>query len=255
MADEVIRLLQITDMHLQDNPETEMRGVSPEKRFKQVISQISSEPADCLLLTGDLTHHASSAYQRLSDELQKLPFPSFWIPGNHDLSGEMFKFSKYGYGRKVIEQRNWRILMLDSTAEPDGMGGGSLSEPELEFLKAELEAAEDDVHLLIVLHHHPISVQSAWQDSIMLGNADQFWSILDSSDQVRGVIFGHVHQEWALTRGAVKLFSAPASAPQFKVGTDKPEKEDHAALAGPAYGAYNLFPDGNVQAQIKRLKA
>lgn len=253
---EPIRLLQVTDMHLQASPEIEMRGVNPEQRFEQVMQAVATEPADLLLLTGDLTHHAASAYQRIVKQLQRLSFPSVWIPGNHDLPGSMYAFADQGYGRKVVELGNWRIVLLDSTAAPDGRGGGSLSEPELAFLQTELEqAAETDLHLLLVLHHHPLSVNSAWQDQIMLGNADQFWSIVERSAQVRGVICGHLHQHWQLQRGGVTLFSCPATAAQFKACTAMPQAEDDPDLAGPAYASYELRQEGGISTQIKRLRA
>ncbi|MGH1463526.1 MAG: metallophosphoesterase, partial [Neptuniibacter sp.] len=253
VAEDVIRLLQITDMHLQESPDIEMKGVNPEERFLQVMDSIEDQRADLLLLTGDLTHHAVAAYSRLSDKLQQLDFPSYWIPGNHDLVGEMYQFSRLGYGQKVIEQGNWRILLLDSTAEPDGIGGGSLAEPELEFLRAELEECSENMNLLLVLHHHPVSVNSAWQDKIMLGNAGQFWSIIDVFPQIRGVIFGHVHHSWRLCRGDVKLFSCPSTAAQFKSCTDLPEIEEDPDLSGPAFGHYELYPDGNIISKIRRL--
>lgn len=243
-------------MHLQASPEVEMRGVNPEQRFQQVMQAVAHEPADLLLLTGDLTHHAASAYARISQQLQQLPFPSVWIPGNHDLPGEMYAFARYGYGRKVVELGNWRILLLDSTAQPDGRGSGSLSEPELNFLQTELEqAAETDQHLLLVLHHPPFGVDSAWQDRIMLGNTAQFWSIVEHSTQVRGIICGHLHQHWQLQRGDVELFSCPATAAQFKACTAVPQAEDDPTLAGPAYASYTLSPDGSIRTQIKRLSA
>ncbi len=255
MAEPVVRLLQVSDMHLQECPDTKLKGVNPEQRFLQVITQVKEQEADLLLLTGDLSHHSPSAYQRLSDRLQQLPFPSYWIPGNHDLTGEMYQFADLGYGQKVIERGNWRILLLDSTAKPDGKGGGSLSDPELVFLATELEETSMDQHVLIVLHHHPVSVDSIWQDQIMLGNANQFWSIVDGYDQVRAVMFGHVHQSWQLQRGDIALFSVPATTAQFKACTDNAEIETDPELAGPAFATYELFDDGSVIYEVTRLLA
>ncbi|WP_286236753.1 metallophosphoesterase [Neptuniibacter halophilus] len=253
MAEPVLSLLQISDLHLQQAPEKLLHQEQPEARLRSVLEQIRSESADWLLLTGDLSHHAPAAYDRLSDYLQTLPYPARWIPGNHDLPAEMFRFAGLGYGEKVIEQNGWKIVLLDSTASPDGQGAGSLSEPELEFLATELAQSDPEQHLLLVLHHNPVSVNSVWQDRIGLQNSDQFWSVVECYPQVRGVVFGHVHQAWQLQRGSVRLFSVPATAAQFKAGCESPEIETDTTLAGPAYARYQLLADGEIQVRVNRL--
>lgn len=252
MADP-IRLLQVTDMHLQEDPKRLLRGADVEQRFLHTMTQIAQQEADLLLLTGDLSHHAPAAYSRLDQQLQTLPFPSRWLPGNHDLSGEMLQYAAQGYGEKIVELGSWKLIFLDSSAAPDGCGSGSLSEPELEFLALELEQTATDRHILLLLHHHPVAIGSRWQDQIGLGNAEQFWSVVDGYPQVRAVIFGHVHQAHQLQRAQVKLFSIPATAAQFKAGTDEPEAELDPVLAGPAYGCYQLFSDGEIRAEVIRL--
>lgn len=253
MAEADLHLLQVSDMHLQASPESLLHGVNVEQRFLQVLEKIRHEQADLLLLTGDLSHHAPEAYSRLSEYLEQLPFPSIWIPGNHDLSGEMYRFAGRGYGQKVVDKGRWRLLMLDSTADPDGHGGGALSEPELEFLRTELEMTDKDQHVLIVLHHHPVSVNSVWQDRIMLANAPQFWSVVERYPQVKGVVFGHVHQAWQMQRGQVSLFSVPATARQFKVGTVESERESDPRLDRPAYARYCLSSSGQIEQSLIRV--
>lgn len=144
-----VRLLQVTDMHLQQDPTTLMRGENVERRFQHVMQHIEGETADLLLLTGDLTHHAPAAYDRLALSLQDLPFPSCWLPGNHDLIDEMARFSALGYNRKVVEQGAWRVILLDSTASPDGKGGGSLATEELTFFVQQLAQTASDQHVLV----------------------------------------------------------------------------------------------------------
>lgn len=255
VADDVIRLLQVSDLHLQQEPDQLMRGENVEQRFLKVLQALQQESADLLLLTGDLSHHAPAAYPRLCEYLRSLNYPACWIPGNHDLPGEMYAQAQPDLGRKVVELGNWKILLLDSTAQPDGRGSGALSEPELDFLSTELEESSPQQHVLIVLHHNPVSVSSRWQDEIGLANADQFWSLLDCYPQVRGVLFGHVHQSWHLQRGSVQLFSVPATAPQFKRACDSAEIETDPALSGPAYGRYQLAETGEILTEIVRLPA
>lgn len=251
-----IKLLQLTDLHLQQTPELQHKGIKPEERFKQVMDCLLHEKADLLLLTGDLCHHSAPAgYNRLVQALKKLSFPSFWLAGNHDLKHEMQRFNAEGFNQKTIELSCWRIILLDSTSNPSPKGGGSLSAIELDFLKTELKKTADNQHILIALHHHPVSVQSAWQDAIGLGNADEFWQIIENFSQVKAVIFGHVHQAWKLTRGKIKLFSAPAVAAQFAANTQTSQIETLASLSGAGYAKYLLKENGNIEATVIRLSA
>ncbi len=252
-SDRPIRLLQVTDMHLQQEPSCLMRGANVEARFQQVIHQIEQENADFLLLTGDLTHHAPAAYDRLSSCLQGLPFPARWIPGNHDLVDEMVRFSDLGYNQKVIVRGDWRIILLDSTSQPDGRGGGALSPEELDFLNTQLAILTEQQHVLLVLHHHPVTVQSEWMDRIGLANHKAFWALLDTYSQVKGVVFGHVHQEFQQHRGNVKLLACPATAPQFKPFSASAITEDDPRFMGPAYRRIQLYDDGKIQSEVVRL--
>lgn len=255
MADVPVRILQISDLHLQKHPTELLYGVNVEQRFQRVLVELQRQTADLLLLTGDLSHHAGAAYQRISDGLQTLAYPAFWIPGNHDLPGEMMKFAEYGYGQKVIDKGRWKIIMLDSTAKPDGRGSGALSEPELEFLRTELDETELDRFVLLVLHHNPVSVDSEWQDAIGLANRQQLWSVLEHYPQVRGAVFGHVHQALELWHGKVQLFSVPAIAPQFKAKCDDFTLEDDPELVGPAFASYVLQANGQISVRVDRLSS
>ena len=87
----------------------------------------------------------------------------------------------------------------------------------------------------------------------MLANADQFWSIVERYPQVKGVMFGHVHQAWQLERNNVKLLSCPATAAQFKSCTASSETEDIHELSGPAYAIYELHENGLITQKVKRL--
>jgi len=252
---EPITLLQVSDMHLQQDPEQLLKGVNVEQRFLQVLADIQSSSADALLLTGDLSHHAPLAYDRLISYLEPLSYPAYWIPGNHDLVEEMARFQHLGLAEKVQELGNWKLILLDSSAYPDGKGSGSLAETELDFLATQLNQTAPDQHVLIVLHHHPVSVQSAWQDKIALANAADFWQVLAPYSQVKGIIFGHVHQQWTLQKGGIQLFSIPATAAQFKIATDTSEVEDNPALSGPAYGRYQLHESGEISQEVIRLTA
>ena len=66
--------------------------------------------------------------------------------------------------------------MLDSHVP--GGAEGLLRPSELARLEVALESA-GDLHVLVVLHHHPVPMQSAWLDTIGLGNAAEFLAVLE----------------------------------------------------------------------------
>ncbi|MFC6670106.1 phosphodiesterase [Marinobacterium aestuariivivens] len=248
-------LLQISDCHLPAEAGGLFRGVDPERQLQAVAADIRMRfpDADRLLLTGDLTHHGGAdSYRRLLDAVESLAPARHWLPGNHDVAAVMAQFGEPGLADKLIDTRYWRLLLLDSTARPDGRGGGSLAADELERLEAAL-ATSGGRFVLIALHHNPVKVDSRWQDEIMLGNAGRFWQLVDACPQVRGVIFGHVHQTHDLQRGTVALFSAPSTAVQFEARRDDFGLEPDPVLAQPGYRVYRLQDDGCLKSRVVRV--
>ncbi len=253
------RLLQFSDCHLSPEPGGLFRGIDPLCHLQAVADDARRRFAgvDCLLLTGDLTHHgAPDAYSRLLEQVEGLARQRCWLPGNHDVAASMraVEAQEPSLGCRLIDTEHWRILLLDSSSHPDGRGGGSLADAELVWLEQGLAGAGSR-WVFIALHHNPLALGSAWQDAIMLGNAAQFWSIVDSCAQVRGIIFGHVHQQQHLQRGPVQLFAAPSTAVQFEAGCDSFQLETDAVLARPGYRYYELGDAGQINSQLIRVAA
>lgn len=250
-----LKLIQVSDLHLQATPEMRYREIDVEARWQRVVADISSchADADLLLLSGDLVHHAGvSAYQRLRESLARLPVPQRWLAGNHDDSNEMAQVVPADPRARSWVKGNWQLITLDSTSAPDGRGGGELGIDELNALAQQL-AEPQAAHQLLALHHNPVPVGSLWQDAIGLRDADAFWQQVAAGSSVRAILFGHVHQAWQLTHNGVKLFSAPAVAPQFKVGCATMTLEDDPVLSGPGYAVYRLYPQGQIDVEIVRL--
>ncbi len=253
---------QITDCHLQNDPGQLYRGLNVEQHLDRVVDDLLLQrpSADLILWSGDLVHHGGAqGYQRLSQRLADLPVPSYWIPGNHDdalLMQQVAEESRHQTG-KQLNQRSfvaagWGIIMLDSTSEADGLGGGSLAQAELDFLQQQLQRFRN-YHCLVVLHHNPLPVDSDWQDQIMLGNADAFWDLLRQHQQVRAVINGHVHQSGDCVHHGVRVMMTPATSVQFKAACQQLVLEDDPDLRQPAYRLLELYPDGQIDTSVKRV--
>jgi Icc protein len=257
LSDQPLRLLQLSDCHLAADPGGLFRGIDPQSHLQAVAADARRRfaPVDLLLLTGDLTHHGGpDAYRRLLDAVDGLARQRHWLPGNHDVAAAMqaLEAQEPPLGCKLIDTAHWRLLLLDSTAHPDGRGGGSLADAELAWLEQGLTGAGTR-WVFIALHHNPVPLGSAWQDAIMLGNAPAFWAIVDRYPRVRALIFGHVHQQQQVRRGPLELFAAPSTAVQFQAGCPDFRLESDPGRAQPGYRYYELNADGTLIARLCRV--
>lgn len=250
-----IRLVQITDCHLPQAPDQSFKHCYPDLRLDAVVDAVremnrTAGMFDHLILSGDLAQGGkASAYARILQKTTGLAQRRHWIPGNHDDAGVMAQFSEMQ--AKLVVQGDWAILLLNSTSDADGVGGGALSNSELKRL-AEVEQLAVK-YVLIVLHHPPIEVGSLWQDQIKLANSEAFWRILDKSTKVKGISFGHLHQALHRRRGSVELFCTPATAPQYKVAQAEVTLEDDLELVKPGFRWFNLHADGSITTEVVRV--
>ena len=249
------RILQLSDCHLAPEAGALFRGIDPEQTLAALVQQLERlPPFDRLLLTGDLVHHGGpAAYQRLLALVEPLGAPCHWLPGNHDELTAMHDADPFGaLGGKRIDLSHWTLLLLDSTAEPDGRGSGSLAQSELDWLQDSLMQLENRP-VLLALHHNPAPTGSRWQDEIRLGNPAALEAILLQAPQVRGLICGHVHQALQLDFARRPLWSAPSTAIQFAIGREDFTLETAPDLSTPGCRWYELHDDGRIDAHLIRL--
>jgi len=106
-----------------------------------------------------------------------------------------------------------------------------------------------DRHALVCLHHPPVPIGSSWMDGMMLENPEELFPILDSWENVRAVIWGHIHQEFRARRQGVILYGSPSTCIQFRPGSDSYVKDTQ----GPGYSAMALFEDGRIAIRSERI--
>jgi len=247
-------LLQLTDCHLPASVDQNYYDICPDQQLADICRAIRKETtvSDLLLLTGDLVHHSgnSASYQRLLSACEGLAKERAWIPGNHDPAELMADFAQLRTG--VTELGNWLIILLDTTSQPDGKGSGSISEIELQRLQGLLESSSDK-HVLLVMHHNPVALGAPWQNQIMLQNAAAFWQVVEVYSQIRGVIFGHLHQSHQLEHRGMPLYCSPSTSIQYRSDTLEPEVEREDEKALPGFRHYLLHPDGSIESGVKRI--
>ncbi len=252
----MMQILQITDPHLYGSASGSLRGVETDSSLRTVLDDAFPQGMDgqrgdyaAILVTGDLVQDDPAGYLRFKSIFGKLRQPVLCLPGNHDepaamqrsLAMEPFRYC----GTHALGA--WQFVMLDSY-DP-GHVGGRLTAAELGRLDAAL--GNSPAHALVCLHHHPVVMGSRWLDGSGLANAHEFWRIIDAHPHVRGVVWGHVHQEFDGERNGVRLFSTPSSCAQFL-----PQSDRFALDARPpAYRRFDLREDGRIDSEVRWVAA
>ncbi len=243
-----LRLLQFTDPHLYSSATESLRGVQTLPALKRALAcaRLRDWPADAMLVTGDIVQDDPGGYVHFRKLFDEFGVPVLCLPGNHDepaamrreLAGKPFVLGgHYDLGS------TWRVVLLDSCVP--GKAGGRLSAATLAELNGALAGAGSR-HVLVCLHHHPVSMGSRWLDQVGIENASDFFATLDRHRNVRGVVWGHVHQQYDTLRKGVRLLATPATCAQFM-----PRSDDFAVdVRPPAYRTFELRPDGTLLTEV-----
>ena len=267
-----LRFHQFTDTHLYASATGAMRGQQTLPSFVSALQDAARFPKPtAILLTGDLVHDEPGGYAHLQSLLGASPVPVHLIPGNHDdfavLATRFVRlpaaaampssaatppaeaalaspFLVGGSHRYTAGDNDWLVVMLSTQAA--GRADGELGPAALAELAHTLKA-HAFVNTLLVMHHPPAAVGSAWLDDIGLADAAAFWEVVDRHDQVRGVLWGHVHQAFEGNRGNVRLLGSPSTCLQFLPGS-----EDFALdTRGPGWRWLELHADGRIDSQVE----
>ena len=248
-----LRLLQLTDSHLRAAADGEVKGWRTLDSLAATMeAALAGEAApDAILATGDLSQDGSAeSYRHLRRLLEQPGVPVYCLPGNHDhpptmaaeLSDPPFIYcGDHALGR-------WRLVML-STWDGD-RGGGRLPDEELRRLETVLENSREP-HVLVVLHHHPVPVDS-WLDKVGLDNAADFLRVTDGCARVRGVLWGHIHQRYERQRRGVHMLGTPSTCFQF---LPHAPRSDIDPVAGPGWRWLELQPDGRIVTRVGQAPA
>ncbi|WP_144211260.1 3',5'-cyclic-AMP phosphodiesterase [Shewanella donghaensis] len=252
---DVVRLIQVTDPHLFADPEAKLLGVNTAASFQAVLNTFLSTnyKADIMLATGDISQdYSPQSYQHFSNTVAELAMPCHYLPGNHDDPRLMSLHmqGKHLFGQQRIVIGNWQILMLDSTVR--GKPGGYMAEDQFNLIDEAIKA-DPDKHVLLAMHHNPILVRCSWLDQHCMINGDAFLKRVSKHPQVKGALWGHVHQsidtEYQGDNGVISLMATPSTCIQFK------PKSSYFALDGlqPGYRLLELASNGSIHTNVYRV--
>lgn len=249
-----LRVLQISDPHLFAQRSKKLLNVDTDNSLSGVIRHAlkHEKNVDVVLATGDISQDGSpEAYQRFIELAQPLAPLLRGLPGNHD-SNDVF-YQEWGeHAQPVTDIGDWRLVLLDSSIA--GSSAGHIGSDQLDLLREAVDTAGDK-HLLVGVHHNPIPIGSSWLDGMMIDNGHELLSVLQDCPNVRGLIWGHVHQEFdsvysfGATRPALHMLATPATCVQFM-----PLSQTFALdAADPGYRWFELHDDGQIVTEVVRV--
>ena len=242
-----VRLTQFTDLHLYGDANGRLRGVTTLASLSAALEHARQGvwPPDALLVTGDLVQDDPAGYAHFRRLFGPLGLPVLCLPGNHDLPEAMRRELSCPpfVTASHVDLCLWRIVLLDSVMP--GSAGGVLSETSLATLDR-LLADAGRRHALVCLHHQPVPLSSLWLDQVGLSNAEKFFAVIDRHPNVRGVVWGHVHQSFDALRNGVRLLATPSTCAQFLPHVEQFAVDDRP----PAYRTLELRPDGSIVTEV-----
>jgi Icc protein len=249
-ADQPIRVVQISDMHLFADPQSALLGLKTNASFQAVLDLVQQEQThiDLLLTTGDVAQQPDPiTYQRFLALTSSIKAPHFCTQGNHDLEQPFNDNLQKNKLPCEIVIGSWCFILLDSSE--DGEIAGHLNTAAMTYLQQALQR-HTDKHVIIALHHNPIAVGCAWLDQHMLQNSQPFITLIEQYSNVKAVIHGHVHQEFNYQLTGIDYLACPSTSLQFKPNSHSFQLDTQ----NPGYRWLSLYADGRLQTGVSRLQ-
>ena len=227
--------------------------------FEQILSQLEADPPDFLLLPGDLVQHGEREnHEWMASRLAQLPFPTYVVPGNHDVvrqggnlptdeSGkdrialadfpQLYQSFGYANGEQLYYQKeilpNVHLIGLNSNAfdeTGEQIGTGFIDATQLDWLDEQLAMLTGKFVMVMVHHnvleHLPGQSKTELGQRYMIRNASELVSRLQAA-KVPVAFTGHLHVQdiaqaenfYAITTGS--LVSYPHPYRMMSVTTDE----------------------------------
>jgi 3',5'-cyclic AMP phosphodiesterase CpdA len=182
----------------------------------QIFAHLASLDLDFLLIPGDLVQHGErDNHTWLGQRLAQLPYPSFVIPGNHDIpyaiatetaiAPDEFPSFYRASGYRDTDRLYYtaepvpglHLIALNSNIfDADGIQQGAIDDAQLSWLEIELEKRRGDRIFAMVHHntieHVPQQSRTEMGRRYMLDNAIALQKMLETAG-VPVVFTGHLH--------------------------------------------------------------
>ena len=102
---------------------------------------------------------------------------------------------------------------------------GELAAEQLQWLDA-LCSAEDQRPLVVGIHHNMLPTHAPWLDHMTVRQGEEAHRILkQAQSRIRGVFFGHIHENTVTVRDGIAYYSALSGWFQTRTWHDAPAPE------------------------------
>jgi Icc protein len=238
-------LAQLTDPHITIGPGD---AGSADALAKAVDAVLALDPApDAVLMSGDLTEHASTEeYERAAELLAPLSMPLHLLAGNHDeADGLRAHLGAPGQAGEPLQYSlrlgPLRLIACDTTV--GGRDAGALGTERLSWLQAELEH-DRETPTLLAMHHPPVLIGVGVLDEIGLAEEDRLAlaELMAANPQVKRIVAGHVHRGATGGIGGCPIFVCPSSYLQLALDLG-PDSEIALVREPPAFGLHVTLGD------------
>jgi 3',5'-cyclic AMP phosphodiesterase CpdA len=247
-----VLIAQLSDPHV-CAPGTLYQGlVDSNAMFAAAVARLTTlDPApDLVLLTGDVTEHATADEYRLARQLTaEIRQPILAIPGNHD-EREAFRaaFADMGYlpatGPLHFARDHGAVRVIGLDISVPGHHHGDFDDATAAWLEATL-AADPDRQTLIMLHQPPIETGIGFIDAYRCFNGDRLAAIVARYPAVERILCGHVHRHMLLRFGGTLLLTAPSTTTAIALRL-APAAEPASYVEPPALLLHHWRPDAGL---------
>ncbi|HVX45010.1 MAG TPA: metallophosphoesterase [Mycobacteriales bacterium] len=206
-----MRILHISDLHVETEPERAYPGVNASlARDAEILRRTA---ADLMIVSGDLTTHGSAEpepLRRAREWVQSIGIPYLAIPGNHDLGPEKERGLKNpeqeAYDDRPYGQTNFgRIfgpdpLVRHETDQLRVLGVGLREEDPDGALDALEEALADDIRPVLLFGHYPVvtvrdhgTLARFGADTFITTTVRRLHDIIRRHPRIVLYVCGHIH--------------------------------------------------------------
>ncbi len=222
-----LHFVHISDTHIHPDPTFtgNHADYAPIAGARALVEQINALPfsPDFVLHTGDVAYNPEpELYEATREVLGKIKYPVYYIAGNHDDSAKLQSALMGRNADEIVtplhyefEVKGFQFAIVDSNG-PAEVPRGFMTDEQLEWLER-ICSADDNRPLVIATHHNP-QVGIPWLDDFMgIQNTGAFHNVIKQArGRLRGVFFGHVHQNIEIYREGVLYSSVLSSWCQFQ---------------------------------------
>jgi 3',5'-cyclic AMP phosphodiesterase CpdA len=193
--------------------------------FTEAITAANELRPDCVVVCGDMVQHWDSdeelgLLREIAGELDP-EIPLHWVPGNHDVAPDTFSPTadalaryreSFGADRYAVEYGRVRLIAINSTSidRPEFVPGERNA--NLEFLEAELAAADRADQIPVVCSHHPWFLDERHPAASLAIASDQLPALesIAEAGRLRTLLAGHIHGNALDVKGQLQQITTTA---------------------------------------------